>query len=84
MAKVIGMGNDGKPQGNPKIDISKTTELQCAECNGTLFLPAMKFRKLSKVLAGTKKDAIIPIEVFACADCGEIHQELLPPELRSE
>jgi hypothetical protein len=32
---------------------------------------------------GQAKDAIIPVELYLCGDCGEILKELLPEELKS-
>ena len=71
------------PTQQPKIDLSKATELKCQDCGGTVFIPGTKFLKLSKLVTGTPQDAIIPVELFLCGDCGEINQELLPNELKS-
>jgi DNA-directed RNA polymerase subunit RPC12/RpoP len=79
MAKVLGMNQPTQP----KIDITKSKALECTNCGDTTFIPAMQFRKMSKLLAGTQKDAIIPIEVYMCAGCGEINVELLPDELKN-
>jgi hypothetical protein len=59
---------------SPQIDIKKTTPVLCdnAECNGDMFMSAMKFRKVSKILAGTPDDQIIPVQVFMCVACGSI------------
>lgn len=78
MSKVVGMN---VPQ--QKIDISKSKAVVCAACGDDVFIPAMRFRKLSKILTGTSKDAIIPIEVYMCSGCGEVNTELLPDELKN-
>ena len=51
--------------------------MQCenTECNNDVFMPAMKFRKVSKLLAGTPNDQIIPIQIFLCTACGQIPKE---------
>lgn len=79
--KVVGK-NDKGPRKNPQIDIKQSKSIVCVHCSGSIFIPAMKFQKISKILTGTPKDAIIPIEVFCCADCGQINKELLPDELK--
>ena len=38
-------------------------------------MPAMKFRKVSKLLAGTPNDQIVPIQVFMCTACGNVNKE---------
>jgi|TARA_Y100000389_G_scaffold175443_1_gene186212 DNA-directed RNA polymerase subunit RPC12/RpoP len=83
MAKIIGMNDGGGlPPQQPKIDLSKATELKCQNCGGTVFIPGTKFLKVSKIVTGTSNDAIIPVELYLCGDCGEICEELLPNELK--
>ena len=82
MAQILG-GANSQPN-KPQIDFSKATEMECQECKGTVFIPANKFLKVSKIVTGTPNDAIIPVELYLCGDCGEIVQELLPKELQSK
>ena len=83
MAKIIGMNDGGGlPPQQPKIDLSKATELKWQNCGGTVFIPGTKFLKVSKIVTGTSNDAIIPVELYLCGDCGEICEELLPNELK--
>ena len=42
MAQIIG---EGQPQ-QPKIDLSKAKEMECSECNGTVFIQGTKFLKI--------------------------------------
>lgn len=62
---------------NINIDFSKTVPVKCdAEgCNNDMFMPAMKFRKVSKLLTGAKEDQIVPIQVFMCTACGNVNKE---------
>ena len=83
MAKIIGMNGGNQPPQQPKIDLSQATEMRCQECGGTVFIPGTKFLKLSRIATGQPKDAIIPVELYLCGDCGEINQELLPNELQN-
>ena len=90
--KVIGM-NGGKPQkptqsqqvetgqGQPKIDLGKSKPIVCAHCGDDVFVTAGKFRKISKLITGTPQDVVVPIDVMLCANCGEICEELLSPQL---
>ena len=63
-----------------KYFIKRKTYSQCGE---DLFMPSMRFRKISKLLTGTPKDTIIPIEVYVCVECGTVNTELLPDELKN-
>lgn len=79
MAKIIGKKEEVS---TPSMDLSKSTALVCQACGDQVFVSATIFRKIPKLVAGTQKDPIVPIEVFCCASCGELIDELLPPELR--
>jgi hypothetical protein len=74
----------GQQLQQPKIDLSKAKEMECSECNGAVFIQGTKFLKISKIITGTPQDAIIPVEIYLCGDCGEINQELLPKEFQNK
>lgn len=82
MAKIVGMNGGNTPPKQPNIDLSKAKEIRCQNCGGTVFIPGTKFLKISKLVTGTPNDAIIPVELYLCGDCGEICEELLPNELK--
>lgn len=61
--------------------LKDTTPVVC-ECGNDAFVNGTMFRKVSKILAGTTKDALAPIPVPICVKCHTPLQELLPEELR--
>jgi hypothetical protein len=65
------------------VDIKQSTPIESAEGN-QIFQEAVVLRKLSKFLAGTSEDAVIPIPVFIDVKTGKILIEMLPKELREE
>ena len=65
------------------VDIKQSTPIESAEGN-QIFQEAVVLRKLSKFLAGTSEDAIIPIPVFIDVKTGKILIEMLPKELKEE
>ena len=65
------------------IDIKQTVPIESEEGN-QVFQEAVVLRKVSKFLAGTAEDAVIPIPVFIDTKTGKILTELLPKELREE
>lgn len=87
MAKIIGMNNKGggnpPPVQQPKIDITKSKPMICKECGYDVFIPGSKFRTISKIVAGTPQDVIIPIEVFLCGECGTVNESFIPQELKN-
>jgi len=84
MAKILGMDGKGgeQPPQQKKVTLDQTTPVVCPECEGDVFFPAAQFRRVSRLLTGQPKDSMIPVEVYTCGGCGEVLQELLPPELR--
>ncbi len=69
---------------NPNVNfgLSDTQSVQCVDCKGEVFQNGVIFRKVSKILAGTDKDALVPITIPYCVNCLEPLDELLPPELK--
>lgn len=64
--------------------LKDTTEVKCESCDNIIFQNGIIFRKVSKLMAGTDKDALVPINIPYCTKCGETLQELLPSELKSD
>jgi len=65
------------------VDIKQSTPIESADGN-QVFQEAVVLRKISKFLAGTSEDAVIPIPVFIDVKTGKILIEMLPKELREE
>jgi hypothetical protein len=70
-----------QPQLN--IDLKNTTGIQNSE-GGSVFQQGLILRKISKFIAGTPEDAILPIPVFYDPHTLKIFAEALPKELREE
>jgi hypothetical protein len=66
----------------PQINITldKTTPIEC-ECGNRTFGEALMLRKVSRLIAGTAKDAVMPINVFVCCSCHQPLPESLPSDL---
>jgi len=79
MNRIEGMN---LPQPKQNFSIKDTTGVECPECKNTVFQNGVIFRKVSKILAGTDKDGLIPINIPYCVNCLEPLNELLPSELR--
>ena len=70
-----------QPQLN--IDLKNTTGIQNSE-GGSVFQQGIILRKISKFIAGTPEDAILPIPVFYDPHTFKIFADALPKELREE
>ena len=71
------------PKGMPprqdglQIDISKTDTIVCEECGNASFIQAFFLKKVSALVSPTGKEAIIPMQVFSCGNCGAIPKNML-------
>ena len=67
----------------PQIDLNNTEGIKNSE-GGSLFQSGIILRKISKFVAGTENDAIMPIPVFFDPTNGKILKDGIPLELRDE
>jgi hypothetical protein len=74
---------NNKQQLNVNIDI-KATQPIIAPNGNQIFQEGMILRKLSKFVAGTPEDIIIPVPCFFDPSTGKVLTEMLPKELREE
>ena len=71
------------PKGMPQrqeglqIDLSKTDTIVCEECGNASFIQALFLKKVSALVSPTGKEAIIPMQVFSCGNCGAIPKNML-------
>tara|TARA_R100001443_G_scaffold109780_1_gene121304 strand:+ start:1180 stop:1425 length:246 start_codon:yes stop_codon:yes gene_type:complete len=65
------------------IDFKNTTAIEGFD-GGYLFGQAFVLRKVSKFVAGTDEDAMLPIPVFYDLETKKIIPDSLPKELREE
>ena len=55
-----------------ELDISKADTISCDECGNASFIQAFFLKKLSALMSPTGKEAIVPMQVFSCGNCGSI------------
>jgi len=67
----------------PNIDLTNSTAIT-SSTGGKVFSEGVILRKISKFVAGTSEDAIMPIPVFYDVITGEVMVDMIPKELRDE
>jgi DNA-directed RNA polymerase subunit RPC12/RpoP len=72
----------GQEQLPMNFNLNDARDMECQNCGGKIFLPAYRFKKISRLLTGQPKDSVMPIELYVCASCGSPLNDLLPPELQ--
>ena len=68
---------EGMPQKQVQIDISKADTITCDDCGNASFIQAFFLKKISALVSPTGKEAVIPIQVFSCGNCGTIPQNMI-------
>tara|TARA_B100001093_G_scaffold53907_1_gene45682 strand:+ start:933 stop:1175 length:243 start_codon:yes stop_codon:yes gene_type:complete len=71
------------PQQKMNIDFKNTTMVEGFD-GGLLFGQAFVLRKVSKFVAGTEEDAMLPIPVFYDLETKKIIKDSLPKEVRED
>ena len=72
------------PQPNAQIDLSEAETMTCEDCGNAVFIPAFFLKRLSPIVSPTGQEALIPIQVYSCGNCGHINTKLNPTAQPSE
>ena len=65
------------PSQQVKVDISKAETVKCEYCSNVLFISSTIIKRLSALLSPTGQEAIIPIDVYSCGNCGQVPKTML-------
>lgn len=65
----------------PNIDLSTSVPYVCEKCGHDTFVTVFKLRKIPAIASPSGEEMLVPIQAFACAECGHINQEFLPKDL---
>ena len=71
------------PVGQPPVKLEDTTSFVSPNGN-KIFQQGVLLRSVSKFVAGTDEDAVMPIPVFFYPDTKKLVGLTLPPEIREE
>lgn len=76
--------NNTPNQQNLNFGIKDTSPVVCDKCDSKVFQNGIIFRKVSKFITGTDKDALVPINIPYCVKCNSPLEEMIPKELKEE
>ncbi len=66
-----------KPQANVQVDLREADTIKCDDCGNYLFITSHILKRLSALLSPTGEEALIPVQVYSCGDCGKVPSKLL-------
>ena len=70
------MSNIQREQPGLQIDLSKAETIVCENCGNASFIQAFFLKKVSALVSPTGKEAIVPMQVFSCGNCGTIPKNM--------
>ena len=72
------MLTDKKQQANVQLDLSQAETILCEKCGNGLFIQSFFLKKISALVSPTGQEAVIPLQVYSCGNCGHINSKLNP------
>ena len=60
-----------------QVDLSKADTIKCDDCGNYLFITAHVIKRLSAIISPTGQEAMIPVQVYSCGNCGAVAEGFL-------
>ena len=61
-----------------QLNIEDTESLKCDACGNYTFIKSYFIRRVSPLMSPNGQEGMIPIEVFACGNCGKVPDKMIP------
>jgi len=70
---------DSQQQLNTQIaaSLKNATDITCEKCECLYFSPVFAIKHLSALVSPVGKEMNIPLQLFRCADCGNVNESFL-------
>ena len=66
-----------QPQTEVQVDLKQADTVKCDDCGNYLFITAHVIKRISPILSPTGQEALIPIQVYSCGNCGKVPKMFL-------
>ena len=66
-----------KPQAQVKVDLRDAETIKCNDCDNYLFITSFVLKKLSAIVSPNGQEALIPVQVYSCGNCGAVAEGML-------
>ena len=60
-----------------KVDLSQAETVKCEYCGNYIFIKGSVIKRLSALVSPTGEEALIPIEIYSCGNCGKVPKTML-------
>ena len=65
------------PAAQVQVDLREADTIKCDDCGNYLFITSHILKRLSAIVSPTGEEALIPVQVYSCGDCGKVPSKLL-------
>ena len=65
------------PKAQVQVDLRKAETIKCKKCSNYVFIQSFVLKRLSAILSPTGEEALIPVQVYSCGNCGEVAEHML-------
>ena len=59
-----------------QVDLNDAETMKCDDCGNSVFIPAYFIKRLSPIVSPTGQEALIPIQIYSCGNCGKVPDKL--------
>ena len=60
-----------------QVDLKQADTIKCSECNNYLFITSFVLKRLSALVSPNGQEALIPVQVYSCGNCGKVADGML-------
>ena len=64
-------------QSEVMVDLTKADTIKCDDCGNYLFITANVIKRISPILSPTGQEALVPVQVYSCGNCGKVPKMFL-------
>ena len=66
-----------QPQQEVQVDLTKADTIKYEDCGNYLFITANVIKRISPILSPTGQEALVPVQVYSCGNCGKVPKMFL-------
>ena len=60
-----------------QVDLRDAETIKCSGCNNYLFITSFILKRLSAIVSPNGQEALIPVQVYSCGNCGKVAEGML-------
>ena len=60
-----------------QVDLKQAETIKCSDCGNYLFITSFILKRLSALVSPNGQEALIPVQVYSCGNCGKVADGML-------